>query len=339
MKDKLDAINPVGIYIVTESMLGYNAVKIINKLNEEKLEADKIPFVTCYHTQWPEYCADAVINKASIFSESFRKKIAKKVESKLYTLLQKFHNNASATFVTTESMRNLLQQKGFTKIKPWSNAVDTDNFSPELRTKPDEQDYIFKDPVTGKTASRDGGKCKILGYVGRVASHKNLKVLFDLSENIDKSINGGNYKIVIIGNAASDQELNDLREKYPNIIFTGPKQPHEVPPYFANFDVFAFPSLTDTFGMVQIEALSCGTPVAAYNVQGPKDIIKDGVIGGLENDTNKGLNDAIKKALQLNRDDCRRFIEVNDQYTWKSAAKQFADVIDKIKESTFARFN
>ena len=141
-------------------------------------------------------------------------------------------------------------------------------------------------------------------YVGRVAIEKNIKAFLDIK---------GNYKKTVVGDGP---ELKKYTNKYPEIEFVGLKMGEELAKYYADADVFVFPSKTDTLGNVILESLASGTPVAAYPVTGPKDILTDSRINTLDN----SLEISIQKALKVKREDCRHFAL---QLTWEGCTEQY----------------
>jgi len=141
-------------------------------------------------------------------------------------------------------------------------------------------------------------------YVGRVAIEKNITAFLDMN------VPGTKF---VVGDGPQRQELE---RKYPHVRFVGYKLGDELAQHVAAADVFVFPSRTDTFGLVLLEALSCGVPVAAYPVQGPKDVILSDKVGSLQED----LTEATKAALTLNPDDCRNYAA---KYSWENCARQF----------------
>jgi len=145
-------------------------------------------------------------------------------------------------------------------------------------------------------------------YVGRVAVEKNIKAFLDLDLEGTK---------VVIGKGP---DLENLKKKFPNDVFLGERTNGELASHFASSDVFVFPSKTDTFGIVVLESLTCGTPVAAYPVPGPKDILGGTKIDTLDND----LKASALKALKISRQDCLEFAK---KYSWEETAKIFFDNI------------
>ena len=143
-----------------------------------------------------------------------------------------------------------------------------------------------------------------LTYVGRVAIEKNIKEFLNVK---------GDYKKTVVGDGP---ELKKYTNKYPEIEFVGLKMGEELAKYYADADVFVFPSKTDTLGNVILESLASGTPVAAYPVTGPKDILTESRINTLDN----SLEISIQKALKVKREDCRYFAL---QLTWEGCTEQY----------------
>jgi glycosyltransferase involved in cell wall biosynthesis len=199
-----------------------------------------------------------------------------------------FHNSARGTMVSTASLRTELAAKGFKRLLAWSRGVDTELFKPRnIR--------LF-------------GEGPIFLYVGRLAVEKNLRAFLDLDLPGKKAVVGGG------------PQLAALKTAYPDAIFTGPRFGKELADSFASADVFVFPSLTDTYGVVLLEALASGVPVAAYPVTGPKDVIETGKVGYLDND----LKEAALQALSIDRASCRDFAL---RFSWETCARQFINNI------------
>ena len=311
LRKMLVKLKPIAIYNTTEGSLGLH----LNKILENK----DIPYMTSYLTNWTDY-----VNKRVKICSNF-------VRIEVSQFLKNFHNKPSKVMVTTPTMKKELLKIGIKRDKPDNiviipRGVDLNLFKPDLR----DEKFTFVDSQNSrKTASRKGMKV-IIGYVGRVSVEKNLDELLELTKTKDKKINNGNYKIVIIGKPTDDEYLNNLRIKYPNAIFTGPKSGEELAKHYANLDVFAFPSTVDTFGVVQLEALACGTPVAAHDVQGPKDIIGGKNVGSLNEDLSQAISNLLNQDQDLLRKNCREFVEKN--YSWDKTADLIAANLDKIDE-------
>jgi len=172
----------------------------------------------------------------------------------------------------------------FKNLKLWNRGVDTNLFNPAKRNRSDKKIRLT--------------------YVGRVAIEKNIKEFLNVK---------GDYKKTVVGDGP---ELKKYTNKYPEIEFVGLKMGEELAKYYADADVFVFPSKTDTLGNVILESLASGTPVAAYPVTGPKDILTDSTINTLDNN----LEISIQKALKVKREDCRHFAL---QLTWEGCTEQY----------------
>ncbi len=202
-----------------------------------------------------------------------------------YRFLRWFHGAANWCLVGTPHLKTLLEERGFTNVAIWQKGVDTELFHPSKR-----QQLPYPGPV--------------FLYVGRVAVEKNLEAFLDLDLPGTKLVVGGG------------PSLEKLQADYPDAIFPGPKQGEELASLFASADVFVFPSKTDTFGLVLLEALASGTPVAAFPVTGPIDVIGDAPVGVLDFD----LKAAALKALDVSRDECRAYAE---RFSWAASTDQF----------------
>ena len=200
-------------------------------------------------------------------------------------LLRWFHRPATRTMVPTEGMRKTLLERGFEDVVIWSRGVLTDVFRPD-----DPIEYEFDGPIWV--------------YVGRVAVEKNIEAFLDLNLPGAK---------VIIGDGPDRKRLINA---YPNCHFLGYKFGRELARHIAGADVFVFPSKTDTFGIVMLEAMACGVPVAAFPVTGPIDVVRAGETGCLHED----LITACSCALELNRWDCRQYAESR---SWGRSTRQF----------------
>lgn len=206
-----------------------------------------------------------------------------------YAWLRRFHGAGSAVMVATQSLREELTARGFKNVRPWSRGVDLQAFHPEPKEAWDLPRPIF-------------------AYVGRVAVEKNLKAFLELDLPGSK---------LIVGDGP---QRKALEKDFPNAHFAGARFGAELAAAYAGADVFVFPSKTDTFGLVVLEALASGLPVAAYPVTGPKDILGESAVpvGAL----NEDLRIACLEALQVDRSACRPFAET---YSWRACAERFMD--------------
>ena len=202
-----------------------------------------------------------------------------------YAWLRRFHGASSALLVATPAIRKLLEERGFRNVVDWGRGVDIDLFCPAERRFTDLRRPVFL-------------------YVGRVAVEKNLPAFLSLDLPGTK---------LVVGDGPQRAELE---RRFPDAIFAGAKTGVELASYYQRADVFVFPSRTDTFGLVLAEAMACGTPVAAYPVRGPIDVVTDACAGVLDND----LTAAALAALRLDRDKVRRFAL---RYSWAQASQQF----------------
>lgn len=202
-----------------------------------------------------------------------------------YALLRRFHSAASRTLVRTDTQRSLLEERGFKRLGIWPGAVDTELFRPR------EKDALdLPRPIAM--------------YMGRVAVEKNIEAFLDLD------LPGS--KVVVGGGPA----LERLSRRYPDIHFLGYRHGEALASTLAAADVFVFPSRTDTLGLVILEAMACGVPVAAFPVPGPQDLIIDGANGALDED----LGEAVFRALAIAPEDC---VEHASGFSWTGSTARF----------------
>jgi glycosyltransferase involved in cell wall biosynthesis len=202
-----------------------------------------------------------------------------------YAVLRRFHSAAAMTMVATGSLYNELAARGFRKLGFWGRGVDTEIFNPHHPARLDLPRPIFM-------------------TMGRVAVEKNIDAFLSLDLPGSK---------IVVGDGPQKAALE---QKYPDVKFLGEKTGADLTAHLAAADVFVFPSRTDTFGVVQLEALACGTPVAAFPVTGPLDVIADHPVGALDQD----LRSACLRALEMSRDTCRDFAL---ERSWENSARQF----------------
>ncbi len=210
-----------------------------------------------------------------------------------YRFMRWFHRPAVRTLVTTNSHRLELEQWGLKDCVVWSRGVDISRFQ----------------PAADKSAR--GGRPRLL-YVGRVAVEKNIEEFLRLDMDADK---------VIVGDGPQREAL---QQQYPHAQWLGYRRGQPLVDEYAAADVFVFPSRTDTFGLVMLEANGCGTPVAAYPVTGPIDVVQPGVNGVLDED----LRTAVQGALQISRQGCRAYAETQ---TWAVVAQRLVDSLVKVR--------
>jgi 1,2-diacylglycerol 3-alpha-glucosyltransferase/glucuronosyltransferase len=204
-----------------------------------------------------------------------------------YRWLRWFHGPAEAVLVPTPAIYRRLSARGFTNLAYWSRGVDMSLFTPAKREPRLQERPIFL-------------------YAGRVAIEKSLEDFLRLE------LPGTKW---VVGDGPARASL---QARFPQAVFHGMKYGSELAYFYQQADAFVFPSRTDTFGLVLIESMACGTPVAAYPVTGPIDVIRDPSVGALKED----LRDAALSALELDREAVRNYAE---QYSWATATRQLLE--------------
>ena len=208
-----------------------------------------------------------------------------------------FHRAGSKTMVSTKTLKKEAESCGLKNV-----VIRPLGVAPEIFFRKQEsfatKQYNFKHPV--------------FVFLGRLAKEKNIEEFLKCDLPVTK---------LVIGDGPLKKQFE---KKYKDALFVGWKNEKDIADYFSACDVFVFPSTTDTFGIAIIEALSCGLPVAAHNVMGPKDIITNGVDGYLEED----LKQAAIKCLNLSKEDCRKKAL---KFSWDSSAESFINNLVKVK--------
>ena len=205
-----------------------------------------------------------------------------------YALLRRFHAPSAGIMVATEELRSDLNRRGFRNLRLWSRGVDTASFHPEPRC-----------------GGEDGLAQPLFLHVGRVAVEKNIEAFLRLDLPGSK---------LVVGDGPL---LPTLRRAYPRVRFVGGLHGAALRRAYARSDVLVFPSMTDTFGLVMLEALACGTPVAAFPAAGPRNLLQGRPeIGAMDAE----LRAACLRALHADRGACRRFAE---RYSWRACAELF----------------
>jgi glycosyltransferase involved in cell wall biosynthesis len=237
------------------------------------------------------YC----VRRGIPFTTAFHTRFAEYVNARFgvpvswsYAALRWFHGPSAGLMVATESVARDLEERGFRNIKRWTRGVDTELFRPRA-------DKSFLDLPR-----------PIMLYVGRVAVEKNIEAFLRLDLPGTKLVVG------------AGPQLDQLKRRYPAAVFAGVKMGEDLASHFAASDVFVFPSVTDTFGLVLLEALASGVPVAAFPVPGPLDVVGAAPVGRLDDD----LAAAIRGALTSEPAACRAHAE---QYSWAACARQFLE--------------
>ena len=247
------------------------------------------------------WCAGRGVPYTTAFHTRFPEYLAARFRIPIgwtYPGMRWFHKHAQSVMAPTLTVVESLQARGFANVRLWGRGVDTDLFKPGRKAKLD-----VKGPV--------------LLYVGRVAVEKNIEEFLTLAVSGTK---------VVVGDGPM---LSELKTRFPYAHFAGAKHGTELVGYFNAADVFVFPSRTDTFGLVMLEALACGVPVAAFPVMGPKDVITEPTVGCLS----ENLADAVRTAAKhINSADCRRFAETR---SWRASAVTFRSYLHPFDPARF----
>ncbi|MBT9445711.1 MAG: glycosyltransferase family 1 protein [Hyphomonadaceae bacterium] len=222
-----------------------------------------------------------------------------------YAFMRAFHNKSGRVMVATPSMMERLESRGMKNLTAWSRGVDTDMFHPSKRGLNGGVYADLQRPVWA--------------YVGRVAVEKNIEAFLKLDLPGTKVVVGGGPL------------LEELKVKYPEAKFTGPKFGDELAQHYADADVFVFPSFTDTFGLVILEAMAAGTPVAGFMAPGPKDIIPGSGAGAVSDD----LKAACLEALKMDRETTRKYAE---KFSWRACAEDFLRNLQPLPKPEKKRF-
>lgn len=209
-----------------------------------------------------------------------------------YRYLRWFHGAAVRTMVPTPSQKAKLEEHGFENVEVWSRGVDVEVFQPEPKVELNDTRPIMM-------------------YMGRVAVEKNIEAFLGVDLPGSK---------IVVGDGPDREKLE---KDYPDVKFVGAKFGKELASWVAASDVFAFPSKTDTFGLVMLEAMACGVPVAAFPVTGPIDVIKQGETGVMDED----FKTALEGALTLDKQTC---IEYAGQHTWEHCGRRFESLLEPV---------
>ena len=236
----------------------------------------------------------ACLRRRLLFTTSFHTRIAEYIETRLplpgigslmWRLLRRFHRPSLAIMAPAATIAAELGERGFANVKVWTRGVDHRKF-----TALSNDYFSLPRPV--------------ILYAGRVVKEKNIESFLKLDMQGTK---------VVVGDGP---ERMEYERKYPAVVFTGYLHEGAYACAMSSADVFVFPSLTDTFGLVMIEAMACGTPVAAFNVASPVDVVEQGVTGELHAD----LSTAIARALKLDREGVRQGA---GEFTWQRVVEMF----------------
>jgi len=254
----LQDLQPDLVHIATEALLGWSALQAVRQLC--------LPMVSSYHTNFCQYTRYYRIGW---------------LEKRLWSYLRRFHNHGRITFCPTRSIAELLEQNGFTNVAIWARGVDCRSFNPKHRDQSIRAQYGIGD-----------GDVLLLN-VGRLAHEKNVPLLLEAFHRLRTKRKA---RLMLVGDGPSRSQL---QQRYGDtIIFTGYKRDHELAQLYAAADLFVFPSITDTFGNVILEAMASGVPVVGFDAPGPRDIIQPGQTGLVLADSSaQGLADALGRLI------------------------------------------
>jgi|LakMenE01Jun11ns_1017448.scaffolds.fasta_scaffold9809699_2 glycosyltransferase involved in cell wall biosynthesis len=276
---------------------GYNEVKITypRKIGQ-KIEAIRPDYIHIATEGPVGLCARKYLSKRGYcYNTAYHTKFPEGLralfgipETLTWPLIRWFHSHSGKILTTTDAMVKHLREHGFTgELISWTRGVDTSIFNSQQRSRKNTK--------------------PLLVCVSRVSKEKNLEDFFKLDYP-------NSHKIMV----GDGPMLDTYRKQYPSVEFVGFKTGHNLAYYYANADVFVFPSRWETFGIVMIEAMACGTPIAAYPCQGPKDIITEGMSGYMD----ENLYTSVDKCLKLSRD---IVLEKSKEWSWEKAWRIFRD--------------
>jgi glycosyltransferase involved in cell wall biosynthesis len=244
-----------------------------------------------------------------VFTTSYHTRFPEYVEARWpipaawsYAALRKFHSGGAGLMVATKTLADDLAARGFPRLMLWPRGVDENLFC----------------PTAAPPVELAGLPRPIFLNCGRLAPEKNIEAFLSLDLPGSK---------VVVGDGPSRASL---QAQFPKTLFVGVKSRQDLAAYYSAADVFVFPSRTDTFGNVMLEALACGAPVAAHPVPGPIDIVADSRIGALDED----LGAACLAALKLSRQDCRAHALA---YTWPESARIFVENVVRARAKALSR--
>lgn len=285
IKAAWDRFQPDIVFIATEGLLGYSGLKIAKARN--------LPVLSAFHTNFHRY--------SSYYGLSIIKTLT-------LQWLRRFHNKTDLTLVPSQEVADSLKTSGFRNVETLPHGVDCNFFHPKRRSSSLRKEWGAQETDI------------LLLYVGRIAAEKNIPLAIDSYNSLKP--NNPNIKLVMVGDGPMREDLN---KQYPDIIFTGVKTGEDLARHYASCDLFVFPSLTETFGLVTLEAMASGLPVVAFDMAAAHMHISPGVQGELaEIDNNqmfiKQVNKLIEGDLSSLRINSR---EKAEQLSWQSIGSQF----------------
>lgn len=292
-------INPYSLNFKIKPLIGYKEIEVVlnpwlmkRALDNAIASKEKIHIATegplGLYARW--YLEKRKYNYTTSFHTLFPEFIEKRFGISallLYPYFKWFHKRSKAVFVPTLGMKTFLENKGIKNIKVWTRGVNQEIFNPNYR-EGKEKPYII--------------------CVSRVSKEKGLDDFCKLDYTRKIIVGDGPY-------------LNELKRKYPEVEFIGKKEGRDLAYWFANAEAFVFPSKSDTFGIVLLEAIACGTPVLAYDQPGPREVLTpdNGII-------TDNLQADLNSCVRLDRN---KVYETSKRWSWKNATAQFLEAINE----------
>ncbi len=285
LESDLNEFQPDLIHVVSETLLGMYGLQYARK--------KKIRTVSSYHTHFVSYFSYYGFRRAEKLGWKF---------------LQWFHNQTSRTYAPSPSSIEELEEQGIERCELWQRGIELDRFSPDNRS------------IALRKSIGADDSTPVLLFVGRLVKEKDLDDLIDA--NIILQERGHQFKQVIVGDGPM---MNELKERLPQAHYTGYQYGKNLAEWYASSDLFVFPSTTETFGNVILEAFASGTPAVAVDKGGVADIINQG-LDGLIAKSNNPLDFSDKIELLLKRDDLRtKFSRIarntSQRYSWNEINK------------------
>lgn len=283
---------PDAVYVATEGLLGASAVSLARELG--------IPVISAFHTNFHRY--------SGYYGLGW-------IRSAVMAWMRRFHNRTGATLVPSRAMVDELTSAGIERVEWLPHGVDCERFNPLHRSASLREEWGVK---SGE---------RVLLYVGRLAAEKNIRTALEAAEQAQAS--GAPVRVVVVGDGPL---ASSLKERFPEVVFTGVKTGSELSRCYASADIFMMPSQTETFGLVTLEAMAAGLPVVAYDLAAAAEFVRPGVDGVLAADESEdAFFHALKRILRMETTlmglDARAQAE---QLSWLMVARQFERRIEAL---------
>ena len=307
VREELEKFQPEIIHIAGPNDIGLLGAWLSREM--------KVPLTAAWHTNVHEFAAWRLARSLGFLPEAWSKGAADVTEEKLLAIFTKLYGAAKMCFAPNPELIAMLQQRTRKPVDVMRRGVDIELYSPDKR---DRSDDVFE-----------------LGYVGRISTEKNIHFLKTLEDGL-KAAGVGPFRITVVGHG-SEQEW--LEKKLETGVFTGVLRGEDLARAYANFDLFVFPSFTDTYGNVINEAMASGTPCIVTTGGGPKYLIKDGETGVMTHDEAHFI--AVVAELMRDRDRHQRMREAARAHavenSWDRVFERlydrFAEVAGKVREA------